>query len=257
MESEDATVSTTERAAALATVKSTSEPIHDIGTAIYLSPDVLGWAAEWGWSNPFSFYFAGRGAMLGDVGAEVVCAAFGWFAPGAVKAMYEKGVAVAGAAAAAQRMAEATAMWGREYLADINGIDDFVALTEAAVDGLEGSALPLFVGWRAAPRADDAAGRAAQLMQILREWRGGIHLVATTAAGLSPVKAILTNEGEGQAKFLGWKEPFPTYGTERHRHQEAEDLTDRLCADSWGRAQNPENYAAFEAGVAAVRAAVP
>ena len=47
-------------------------------------------------------------------------------------------------------------------------------------------------------------------MQILREWRGGLHLVATTAAGLTPLEAILTNEGAGQAKFFGWAEPFPT-----------------------------------------------
>ena len=35
-----------------------------------------------------------------------------------------------------------------------------------------------------------------QLIHILREWRGAIHLVATTAAGLSPLEAILTNEEE-------------------------------------------------------------
>ena len=29
-------------------------------------------------------YFAGRGGMLGDVGPEVVSAAFGWFEPAAV-----------------------------------------------------------------------------------------------------------------------------------------------------------------------------
>src|SRR6202043_4239334 len=79
-------LSTDERDGALAIVKSTSVPIHDIGTAIYLSPDVFGWAAEWGWSNPFSFYFAGRGGMLGDVGPDVVTSAFGWFEPNAVKA---------------------------------------------------------------------------------------------------------------------------------------------------------------------------
>ena len=55
--------------AALALVRSTSVDIHDIGTAIYLSPDVFGWAAEWGYGNPFAFYFAGRGGMLGDVTA--------------------------------------------------------------------------------------------------------------------------------------------------------------------------------------------
>ncbi|MGP0032125.1 MAG: SCO6745 family protein [Acidimicrobiales bacterium] len=242
---------------ALDVVRSTSEPIHDIGTAIYLSPDVFAWAGEWGWSNPFSFYFAGRGGMLGDVSADVVCAALGWFEPGAVKAMYEEGAAVATPSVGAQRMAEATARWGQKYLSDIDGLEDIVALTEATVDGLEGSALPLFVGWRGADRAGDAGGRAAQLMQILREWRGGLHLVATTAAGLSPLEAILTNEGEGQAKFFGWPEPFSNCDAIRDRHREAEDLTDRLCAAALRRALRPEEDQAFVAGVAAVRDALP
>jgi len=248
---------TKEQDGALAVVKATSEPIHDIGTAIYLSPDVFGWAAEWGWSNPFAFYFAGRGGMLGDASHDVVCSAFGWFEPGAVKAMYEEGAAVAGSTVAATRMAEATDMWGQKYLGDVQGIGDIVAVTESMVDGLEGSALPLFVGWRAAPRSTDPAGRAAQLMQILREWRGGVHLVATTSVGLSPIEAILTNEGEGQAKFFGWSEPFPSYEAQGPQHQEAEALTDHLCATSLARALPAEQFGAFEAGVAALRAALP
>ena len=109
---------TTDHDAALAVIQSTSAPIHDIGTAIYLSPDVFGWAGEWGWSNPFSFYFAGRGGMMGDVGAEVVCSAFGWFEPSVVKAQFEEGAAIKGARAAAERMAEAHALWVRKYLGD-------------------------------------------------------------------------------------------------------------------------------------------
>jgi hypothetical protein len=248
-------MSTTDHAAALAVIKATADPIHDIGTAIYLSSDVFGWAGEWGWSNPFAFYFAGRGSMLGDVGADVVCSAFGWFAPAAVKPMYEEGVAVAGAAAVAERMAEATDKWGQKYLADIEGLKDFVSVTEELVDGLEGSALPLFVGWRAATKAENTAGRAAQLMQILREWRGGVHLVATTAVGLTPLEAILTNEGKGQAKFLGWSEPFPASDDIRHKHEEAEDLTNERCAEGLSRALSSDKFDAFEAGVAAVRAA--
>ena len=72
-------MTTPDHEAALAVVQSTSVPIHDLGTAMYLSPDVMGWAGEWGWTNPFAFYFAGRGAMLGDVSADVVHSAFGWF----------------------------------------------------------------------------------------------------------------------------------------------------------------------------------
>jgi hypothetical protein len=171
--------------------------------------------------------------MLGDVGADVVTSAFGWFAPSAVHAMYSEGIGVAGPTGAAARMAEAHGMWGEEHYGDVEGLTEIVTVTEELVDGLEGSAIPLFVGWRDAPRSESGAGRAAQLMQILREWQGGVHLVATTAVGLSPLEAILTNEGPGQAKFFGWPEPFPEFAAIKDRHDEAEAITDRLCASAF------------------------
>ena len=94
-------------------------------------------------------------------------------------------------------------------------------------------------------------------MQILREWRGGNHLVATTAVGLSPLEAILTNEGPGQAKFFGWTEPFPDFAAMKQRHLEAEEITDRLCASALAAALDEARYSDFEAGVAALRAAAP
>ena len=250
-------MSTTEDKAALAAVQATSVPIHDIGTAIYLSPDVFGWAGEWGWSNPFAFYFAGRGGMLGDVTPDVVSAAFGWFNPAVVAAMYGEGIGVAGASGAAERMAEAHAKWGDQYYADVDGLDEAVAVSEELVNGLEGAAIPLFVGWRQAPAAATAAGRAAQLMQMLREWRGGLHLVSTTAVGLTPLEAILTNEGEGQAKFFGWSEPFADVTAIKAKHDEAEAMTDRLCASTLAQALPAEKVPAFEAAVASFRAALP
>jgi hypothetical protein len=241
--------------AALALVKATSTPIHDIGTAIYLSPETFALGAEWGWTNPFGFYFAGRGGMLGDVSADVVHAALGWFHPAAVKAMYEEGAGVAGSVEAARRMAEAHGIWGSKHLADIEDIGGLAKVTEELVDNLEGSGIPLFAGWRNAARSDDDAGRMAQLMQILREWRGGLHLVATTAVGLTPLEAILTNEGEGQAKFFGWSAPFPDCSAIKHKSAEAEAITDELCTQSLSRALSQDNFAAFEAGVAAALAA--
>jgi hypothetical protein len=248
--------STAEKAA-LAAVQATSVPIHDIGTAIYLSPDVFEWATEWGWSNPFAFYFAGRGGMLGEVTAEVVTAAMGWFAPPAILAMYTEGASLAGAHAAAERMAEAHGKWGDKYYAGVDGLDAAVAVSEELVNELEGSAVPLFVGWRQAPKAQTSAGRAAQLMQMLREWRGGLHLVATTAVGLTPLEAILTNEGEGQAKFFGWNAPFPDVSAIKAKHDEAEAMTDRLCAATLAQALPAAEFPAFEAAVAAFRAALP
>jgi hypothetical protein len=248
---------TTDDKAALATVQATSVPIHDIGTAIYLSPDVFAWAGEWGWSNPFAFYFAGRGGMLGDVTPDVVTSAMGWFCPDAVAPMYSEGAGVAGARGAAERMAEAHGKWGDKHYAGVDGLEESVAVSEEAVNGLEGSAIPLFVGWRQAPKSETPAGRAAQLMQMLREWRGGVHLVATTAVGLSPLEAILTNEGEGQAKFFGWSEPFPDVDAIKANHDKAEAMTDRLCAASLAQALPADQLPAFEAAVASFRAALP
>jgi hypothetical protein len=248
---------TTDEKAALAVVQSTSVPIHDIGTAVYLSPDVMGWAGEWGWSNPFAFYFAGRGGMLGEVTPDVVTSALGWFCPDAVSAMFNEGIGVAGARGAAERMAEAHARWGEKHFADVDGLEEATAVSEEVVNGLEGSAIPLFVGWREATPGDTAAGRAAQLMQMLREWRGGLHLVATTAVGLSPLEAILTNEGEGQAKFFGWAEPFPEVAAIKAKHEEAEAMTDRLCAATLAQALPADKLPAFEAAVGAFKAALP
>ena len=165
-------MSATQHEAALAVIKATSIPIHDMGTAAYLSPDIAGWAADWGWSNPFAFYFAGRGGMLGEVGPDVATSAFGWFEPTMVHAMFSEGVGVAGATGAAARMAEAHGRWGEKHYGDVEGVAEIAALTAELVDNLEGSGIPLFVGWRNAPRAASAAGQAAQLMQILPRMEG-------------------------------------------------------------------------------------
>jgi helix-turn-helix protein len=248
---------TNDEKAALAAVQATSVPIHDIGTGIYLSPDVLGWAAGWGWSNPFAFYFAGRGGMLGEVTPEVVTAAFGWFCPTAVSAMYNDGIGVAGARGAADRMAEAHGKWGDKHFIQVDGLEEAVPVIEDLVTGLEGSAIPLFVGWREATPSETSAGRAAQLMQMLREWRGGLHLVATTSVGLTPLEAILTNEGAAQAKFFGWPEPFPDVSAIKAKHDEAEAITDRLCATSLAQALPADKLPVFESAVRSFRAALP
>ena len=75
-----------------------------------------------------------------------------------------------------------------------------------------------------------------QLIHVLREWRGGLHLVATTAAGLSPLEAILTNEGEGQARFFGWQGDLPDCTRLRDRQAEAQRTTDALAAAVYARA---------------------
>ncbi|MBV8463257.1 MAG: hypothetical protein JO368_08190 [Acidimicrobiales bacterium] len=237
-----------------ATDQATSKSIHDLGSEFMLHQETMARAAANGYDNPFAFYFAGRGGVLGDVDAGVVCAAFGWFSPSVVRPMWEAGLAVHGAREAATRYFSACADWGRDHLADVEGVDRFADLAERVVGAAEDSGRPLFAGWRREPRVADGPGRAMQLVHVMREWRGANHLVATTAARLSPLEAVLTDP-HGVPSLFGWPEPFPDVTEEqRRRHAEAEDLTDRLCAPAY-EALSPSERGEFVELVPAIFAA--
>ena len=237
------------------TDRATSKAIHDVGSAFMLHQETMARAAENGYENPFAFYFAGRGGVLGDVDAEVVYSAFGWFAPAVVRPMWEAGVAVHGAREASVRYFGACAEWGRAHLGGVDGLERFADLAERVVSAAETSGRPLFAGWKVEPRVSDGPGRAMQLVHVMREWRGANHLVATTASGLNPLEAILSEDGEGQAKFFGWAEPFPAVTEEmKGRRQEAEAITDRLCGPAYEVLSGPER-GEFVALVNAISAA--
>jgi len=214
----------------LEAVHATSGLFHDLGGRFMASRSTFARGAEWGWPPGLSFYVAGRGGVLGDVDSAVVAAAFGWFNPAVVAANWGAGIAVAGARGAARRYNEAAALWGRDRLSDVDGVDRLAALAERLVAAADTAARPLFAGWRAEPRVGDGPGHAGQIIHVLREWRGANHLVATTAVGLSPLEAILAGDGEGQARTCGWEGPFPDCTEQREARAEAEALTDRLCA---------------------------
>ena len=69
--------------------------------------------------------------------------------------------------------------------------------------------LQLFAAWRALPPPTDDAARAAHALEVLREHRGGLHVAAVLAGGLTPLQAILAGPGgDANATFFGWKGPF-------------------------------------------------
>jgi hypothetical protein len=59
------------------------------------------------------------------------------------------------------------------------------------------------------------------------------------------VEAILTNEGEGQARGFGWTGPFPDCSGLSMRHDEAEAITDQLTGVVYERALSPAERAEF------------
>ncbi|MDQ3790418.1 MAG: evbL [Actinomycetota bacterium] len=227
------------------TVKAADKILHDVGSVWMLHPDTQARGAAHGYPKHLAFYFAGRGGVLGDVDAGVVTAAMGWWHPGLVRLMWDRGLAVASAREGARRYAQACADWADDHLSGFGPADRLADLAEKVVTGAEESGLPLFAGWRAEPRADGGPARLLQLVHVLREWRGSVHLVATTAAGLGPLEAILTNEGEQQARFFGWRDELPDCDHLKDRQAQAQETTDRLVAAGYERALTPAERGEF------------
>ena len=227
------------------TVQAVDCVLHDVGTAWMIHADTGRHAEVGGYGKPRTFYFAGRGGVLGDVDADVVIAAFGWWDPGLVRLMWGRGLAVAGARESARRYAQACAAWAEDHVAGFPYAERLSELAERVVGSAGEAGLPLFAGWRAQPRAEGGVARMLQLVHVLREWRGAVHLVATTAVGLRPLEAVLTNEGQQQARFLGWRDELPNCDHLKDLHIQAQEITDRLIAAEYERALDSSERAEF------------
>lgn len=134
-----------------------------------------------------------------------------------------------------RRYVETCRAWGRDRLHDFPHADRLAELLWLVAGSADISATPLFAGWRAVPLPDDPPARVAQLAHVLREHRGGLHLVAVLANGLTPLEAVLTRgQGSERARFLGWPKPYPSMSEAMHkRRTEVEQLTDDLAAPAY------------------------
>jgi hypothetical protein len=215
-------------------------PIGRVGGAFMISREAKAFS-QWTGLEGMSPYFRGRCGVLGEVHADVVVAAVGFFDPGYVRRSWEgaRGLPVA---EAVQRYAEVCHGFARRKLAgfpeaDAGRLAELLARVVAAADP---HGAPLFAGWRAVPLPEDAVARAVQLAHVLRELRGGLHLVAVLASGVSPLDSVLSGmsetypDGVANAKFFGWPEPFGELGADvLKRREEAERLTDVLTGPAF------------------------
>ncbi|MFD4458763.1 hypothetical protein [Nocardia sp. NPDC058480] len=214
-----------------ATVK---QQVLELGGAFMISREARAFGETTGVAGFHGAYTRGRGGVLGDVDADVVSAAFGFFEPGCVRAAWES-VQMPAAEAAVDYLG-ACRDFGQRKLVAFEQSDRLAELLRRVVDAAPSTGLPLFAGWRAMPVPEDGRAAVLQLTHVLRELRGGLHLVAVMANGLTPLQAILVAgspilDGPGHAKFLGWAEPFETVTDDmRMRWEAAETLTDELIA---------------------------
>ncbi len=224
-------------------VHALAAPAGDVGGRWMLHPEVLGPCRDFGYLNGYSYYVAGRGGVLGDVDADVVGSAFGFMEPLLLRKMWETGVAVEGARAAAARYGAACAQWGRSRLRGFEGAPRLADLIRHVVDSVDSAGLALFAGWRSEQRPTDPEGLAYFETYVLRELRGSAHIAAVVATGIAPLEAMLVWGGEGRAQQFGWTEPFPDVSHLIDLRTRTETLTDEIMTRFFDRALNADESA--------------
>jgi hypothetical protein len=218
----------------LATAQAARQAVSGLGGAFMLSPEAKAAGKETGLRGR-ELYVVGRGGVLGDGPGEAVAAAIGFFAPSLVMSAWEAGRAKAPVGQTVARYAQVCCDWGRIRWADLDGVDRLADLLGAVAAAADPAGWPLFAGWRAQPVPDDAPGRVALLLHVLREHRGGAHLSAVRAVGLTPLQAIVAGpHGPASVAFYGWDGSVPDVDDEaRARHARAEELTDEMAAPAY------------------------
>jgi hypothetical protein len=196
-----------------------------------------------GYPNSYAYYFAGRGGVLGDVDADVVRAALGFFEPVLVRKMWEAGTAIEGARAAAARYGAACAGWGRARLAGFADAERLADLIRHVIDSVDPIGMPLFAGWRSEPRPEDAPALAYFTTHVLRELRLGSHIAAVVATGIAPREAMLISGGESNAQQFGWAEPFPDVAHLVATRADAEGITDEIMVRHFDQSLNAQESA--------------
>ena len=208
--------------------------ILELGGASAHDPKTMRRARQLGLTG-WAFYVAGRGGALGEVRPDTVAAAMAFIPGDAVRSGWEAARKVAPPHEIAAHSLAECCRWGAEHLDGFYGLPRLIELAERVVVEAQTAGLPLFAAWRAMPIPDDTPGaRAAVLLHLLREQRGGAHVLAVRASGLSPLEAIIAGpDGEAGATAFGWQPPYPPVGALLRRRTWAEAITDRIAGEAY------------------------
>ncbi|WP_246363604.1 SCO6745 family protein [Nonomuraea rhodomycinica] len=221
------------------TARQVKAPIGQYGGGFMLSREAKALCEKLG-LGARELYFRGRCGVLGECAADVVTSVAVFFPPAHVEESWNGGRKLP-AEEAVELYAGVCHAWGRRKLGEHDGCARIAELLERVVARAPSPGAPLFAGWRAVPLPDDPPARAAQLMHVVRELRGGLHANAVIAAGMSPLEAMLARAhdgspfghvtGETMARFFQWPEPYPEPTPELvARRAAVEDATDELLA---------------------------
>jgi hypothetical protein len=187
-------------------------------------------------------WIVGRAGVLGDGDAAVAAAGLAFLSPSYVGAAWDALPSGLTPRQVAASYAGVCAAWGTAELARFNTVDmeRLDALGRRIADAADGAVGPVFAGWRAMPQPDDVGARVALTGNVLRELRGGAHIAAVFASGLTPLDAVLGSpapaprSGPEWADHLGWPGPFRDPAEVRAARMAAERLTSKILVPIYG-----------------------
>jgi hypothetical protein len=234
-------------------VQTTAPLMNTVGATSYFNEVFLAHGQELGLKG-FPFYFAGRAGVMGNVDAAIVTAAFGYFEPALVNALWAKICSDVQPADAGRAYLDASMAFGRKMLAEHDGdvLDAFSDAAEQIRAATDPAGLTLYAGIDAHPMPTDPAARAYLNAVILRELRGSVHLLAIRASGLRAGVAHAIRRPNDTASF-GW-DPAPTItNSDRDLLTRADQLTDELLVPAVA-SLTQEQSAAFVAGAKSLAA---
>ncbi|GAA1210740.1 SCO6745 family protein [Prauserella alba] len=150
-------------------------------------------------------YFTSRGSVLGQVSGDVIAATFAVFNPEVVVPAVAYGWSLTDAGTICRARTEgATRQLVRVLGEHPDRIDEARPLLQRAVEPLRPEGKPLFAGLRSLGLPGDPVGDVWRLADMLREYRGDVHIAAWTGAGFDAVEIGLLTE-------LYWGLPMRTY----------------------------------------------
>jgi hypothetical protein len=193
-------------------------------------------AADLGMRSGSDLWIVGRAGVLGDGDADVAAAGLAFIAPDRVRAAWESLPTGLTPRRVAEAYTDLCCQWGSTELAKFDParmarLDELGRLIADAADGSIGT---VFAGWRAQPQPDDINARVALTVHVLRELRGGAHIIAVHACGITPLQAVLASpapaprSGPVWAEHLGWSGPFADASGARAARLESERLTSTM-----------------------------
>lgn len=240
-------------------VREASPKIAAIGPGFYFIDETAAIAKEHG-MDLFQLYFLGRGGVLGDVEADVVSSAFGYFNPPVVAYMWstaqkQSALTPRDAGRLYMRCAQD---FGRRHFSGLPGLAEFCAAAQQVNNAADRAGLALYAGIAAEPLAEDLPARAMQLNTVLREHRGSAHLLAILATpGITPKLAHAIRRPDFW-KLFGYDDADLPTGTDAHRAAltRADELTDQIVAQAFDVLDEPGRAALLD-GLEALQKAMP